>query len=320
MTTLTPPPVRHPATRPKASFHGRGGRCATPSPGRPLFSTVSRFWNDLKTAVLLGGLGGLLVLLGAQFGTSGAVVGLLLGIGTVAGSYWGSDRLALRAARAVPVGPDDFPAYHRIVRELAAEAGLPMPRLYVTPDAQPNAFATGRNARHAAVAVTRGLLDVLDTRELRAVLAHELAHVKNRDILLTSVAAALATAISFLANLVGLLQFAGSSEDDEAPGPIATLVALLIAPVAAGLLQLALSRSREFEADRTGAELLGTGRPLAGALQKIDRVARRVPMPVEPAQASKYLVNPLTGRAAWTSLFMTHPAVEQRIARLIQLR
>ena len=161
---------------------------------------------------------------------------------------------------------------------------------------------------------------MLDARELRAVLAHELAHVGNRDILLTSVAAALATAISFLANLVGFLPFAGSSEDDEHPGPIATLVSLLIAPIAAGLLQLALSRSREFEADRTGAELLHDGRALAGALAKIDHVARRVPMPVEPAQASKYLVNPLSGRASWTALFMTHPPVEQRIARLLQLR
>ena len=300
MTTLLPPPVRSPAARP-----------------RP-FSIARRGWNGVKTAVLLGGLGGLLVLLGSQFGETGAAVGLLLGLGTVGGSYWYSDRLALMAARAVPVGPDDFPAYHRIVRELATEAGLPMPRLYVTPDPQPNAFATGRNPRHAAVAVTRGLLDLLDARELRAVLAHELAHVGNRDILLTSVAAALATAVSSLANLAGFLPFLGNSDDDEQPGLLATLIAVLVAPVAAALLQLALSRSREFEADRTGAELLGSGHALASALAKIDRVARRVPMPVEPAQASKYLVNPLTGAGGWTALFSTHPPVEQRIARLIE--
>ncbi|MDP9429844.1 MAG: M48 family metalloprotease [Actinomycetota bacterium] len=281
---------------------------------------MRRSWNGIKTTVLLAGLGGLLVLLGAQFGQGGAAVGLVLGLGAVAGSYWYSDRLALMAARAVPVGPDDFPAYHRIVRELTTEAGLPMPRLYVTPDAQPNAFATGRNPRHAAVAVTRGLLELLDARELRAVLAHELAHVGNRDILITSVAAALATGISFLANLVGMLPFFGSSEDDEDPGPLATMVALLVAPIAAALLQLALSRSREFEADRTGAELIGDGSALAGALAKIDRVMRRVPMRVEPAQASKYLVHPLTGRGAWTALFMTHPPVEKRITRLLDLR
>ena len=315
MTTRMPSPVRTPATLPPYEPTGFR-RHAT----RPAFSAVRRGWNGVRTAVLLAGLGGLFVLLGAQFGRTGALVGLLLGLATVGSTYWFSDRLALKAARAVPVGPDDMPVYHRIVRELAAEAGLPMPRLYVTPDPQPNAFATGRNPRHAAVAVTRGLLDLLDARELRAVLAHELAHVGNRDILLTSVAAALATAISFLADLAGFLTFAGSSEDDEQPGLLATLVALMVAPVAAALLQLALSRSREFEADRTGAALLGDGRALASALAAIDRVARRVPMAVQPAQASKYLVHPLAGRGGWSALFLTHPPVEQRIARLMDVR
>ncbi len=238
---LMPSPVRSPARRPWPAMSGSGGRHTAGPRGRFAFSTVRRGWNGLKTAVLLATLGGLLVLLGAQFGQTGATIGLLLGIGTVAGSYWYSDRLALMAARAVPVGPEDMPTYHRIVRELTEAAGLPMPRLYVTPDAQPNAFATGRNPRHAAVAVTRGLLELVDARELRAVLAHELAHVGNRDILLTSVAAALATAVSYLANLVGLLPAFGSSEDDEQPGLLATMVALLVAPIAAALLQLALS-------------------------------------------------------------------------------
>ena len=291
---------------------------AAPTERRPPFSAIRRGWNGVKTAVLLAGLGGLLVLVGSAFGEAGAAVGLLLGLGTVAGSYWFSDQLALMAAGAVPVGPDDFPLYHRIVRELTTEAGLPMPRLYVTPDAQPNAFATGRHPRHAAVAVTRGLLDLVEARELRAVLAHELAHVGNRDILLTSVAAALATGIGFLANLAGMLPFFGASDDDEDPGLLATLVAALVAPVAAALLQLALSRSREFEADRTGAALSGDRYALAGALVKIDRAARRLPMPVDPGQAPKYLVNPLTGRqVAWAALFSTHPPVEQRVARLL---
>jgi heat shock protein HtpX len=315
-TSRVPAPRNGPWSAPGGG-HVSGHRRAPAS--RP-FSALRRSWNGIKTAVLLAGLGGLLVVLGAQFGRGGAVVGLVLGLGAVAGSYWYSDRLALMAARAVPVGPDDFPTYHRIVRELTTEAGLPMPRLYVTPDAQPNAFATGRNPRHAAVAVTRGLLELLDARELRAVLAHELAHVGNRDILITSVAAALATGISFLANLVGMLPFFGSSEDDEDPGPLATMVVLLVAPVAAALLQLALSRSREFEADRTGADLVGDGSALAGALARIDRVTRRIPMRVEPTQAPKYLVHPLAGRGAMTALFMTHPPVEQRIARLLDLR
>ena len=291
---------------------------APPSRRRPYFSTARIGWNGVKTAVLLGALGGLMVLLGSQFGTVGATIGLVVGLAAVGGSYWFSDRLALMAAGAVPVGNRELPVYHRIVQELAAEAGLPMPRLYVTPDRQPNAFATGRDPRHAAVAVTRGLLELLSPRELKAVLAHELAHVGNRDILLTSVAAALATGISFLANLIGWLPFFGSSDDDEDPGPLATLVTALIAPIAAALLQLALSRSREYEADRTGAALLGDGQALASALAKIDHAARRVPMPVEPSQASKYFVNPLRGdRRSLSVLFMTHPPVGDRIARLV---
>jgi heat shock protein HtpX len=321
MTTMLPGRPR-PAGVPDAFRGGVPGRTFAPAPRRrryrASFSAARRGWNGLKTAALLAGLGGLLVFLGSLFGRTGAVIGLALGLATVAGSYWFSDRVALRAAGAVPVDAGSAPVLHRIVSELCAEAGLPMPRLYVTPDRQPNAFATGRNPHHAAVAVTQGLLDLLTPAELRAVLAHELAHVGNRDILLTSVAAALATGISFVAQLAGWLPFVGNTEDDEAPSPLAAIAAVLVAPFAALLLQLALSRSREFEADATGARLSGDGRSLATALARIERGAQRVPMAVQPAQASKYIVNPLAGFPArsLSTLFMTHPPTAERIARL----
>lgn len=326
MTTVLSP--RRPSVRPSAHpiyrhhlapRHGLRPPAGRRIPARPAarFSRARATWNTVKTAVLLAALGGVLVLVGSLFGELGALVGLLAGLTMVGGSYWFSDRLALRAAGAVSVQPWELPEYHRIVRELCRDADLPMPRLYVTPDAQPNAFATGRNPRHAAVAVTRGLLDILTPRELRAVLAHELGHVANRDILITSVAAAVATGITFLANLAGWLPLFGSSDEEDAPSPLGLLIAALLAPFAAMLLQLALSRSREFHADRTGATLLGDGTALASALAKIDAVARRTPMHVEPAQAGKYLVNPLTGRTlALANLFSTHPPTAERIARL----
>ena len=283
------------------------------------FSWARSAWNTVKTAVLLAALGGLLVLVGSLFGELGTLLGLLAGLALVGGSYWFSDRLALRAARAIPVQPWEMPEYHRIVAELCREAGLPMPRLYLTPDAQPNAFATGRNPRHAAVAVTRGLLDVLDPHELRAVLAHELAHVGNRDVLLSSVAAAAATGITFLAEIAGWLPLFGGADEDDEPSPLGLLVAALLAPIAATLLQLALSRSREFAADRTGADLLGgDGRALASALAKIETAARRIPMHVDPAQSGKYFVHPLSGRSvAFARLFSTHPSTGERVARLL---
>ncbi len=325
MTTVLPDARRSPfgAMRPGMYVDRPGLQRRPPrsrSPHRPVFSLPRAGWNAVKTAVLLATLGGLLVLVGSLFGEVGAVLGLLLGLAAVGGSYWFSDRLALSAAGAVPVSRWEMPEYYGIVEELCDEAALPMPRLYVTPDAQPNAFATGRGPRHAAVAVTRGLLDVLTPAELRAVLAHELAHVGNRDVLLSSVAAALGTGISFLAHLVGWLPFVRPSDDDH-PGVIEPLIAALVAPFAAVLLQLALSRSREFAADRTGAQLLGDGRALASALAKIERAARRTPMDVEPAQAPKYLVHPLAGRpGALSVLFRTHPRTEDRIARLLDVR
>jgi heat shock protein HtpX len=274
--------------------------------------------NTFKTFVLLAGLGGLMVLIGSFFGRGGAILGLGLGLLLVGGSYWFSDKIAIKAARAVPVTEEEMPEYYRIMRELTMQAGMPMPKLYVTPDLQPNAFATGRNPNHAAVAVTQGILNILDWNELRGVLAHEISHVGNRDILIGSVAAAVATGISFIANMAmwGAM-FGGHRDDDEGGNPIAILLLALLAPMAAGLLQMALSRSREFEADRSGARLIGDGEPLARALLKLDQAARQIPMDVQPAQAQKYIVNPLTGRKVnFSSLFTTHPPTEARVERL----
>jgi heat shock protein HtpX len=278
--------------------------------------------NTLKTYVLLAGLGGLLVLVGGWLGgSSGAVIGLVFGLVMVGGSYWFSDTIAIRAARAVPVTEQEMPDYYRIVRELTERAGLPMPRLYVTPDLQPNAFATGRSPKKAAVAVTRGILEMLDWRELRGVLAHEISHVGNRDILIGSVAAAIAMGITFMGRMVmwGAMfgGMGGSRDDDRGGNPIGLLVLALLTPLAAMLMQMALSRSREFEADRSGARLTGEGEPLARALEKLELGARRIPMDVNPAQAQAYIVNPLTGRQVqFANLFRSHPSTADRVARL----
>jgi heat shock protein HtpX len=274
--------------------------------------------NNLKTAVLLGGLGGLMVLIGGFFGRGGLVVGFVLGVAIVGFSYWNSDKLAIRAARAVPVTEQEMPEYHAIVRDLAARAGIPMPRLYLSPDPQPNAFATGRNPEHAAVAVTEGILRVLDWDELKGVLAHEISHVGNRDILISSVAAAVATGITFVASMLRFAAiFGGGRSDQRGSNPIALIGMAILAPMAAGLLQMALSRSREFEADRTGARLLNDGEPLARALLKIDAAARARPMDIDPAHAQLFIINPLAGRKAdFGSMFRTHPATDDRVARL----
>lgn len=275
--------------------------------------------NTIKTYTLLAALGGLLMLIGSFFGRGGLFIGLVLGLVFVGGSYWFSDTLAIKSARAVPVTEAQMPEYHRIVRELTTAAGMPMPKLYVTPDLQPNAFATGRNPDHAAVAVTQGILNLLDWDELRGVLAHEISHVGNRDILIGSVAAAVAMGITFVARMAmwGAMFGGGGRDDDRGANPLALLAFSLLAPMAAAVIQMALSRSREYEADRTGALLIGDGEPLARALAKLDQGARAIPMDIDPAQASKYIVNPLTGRRVqFANLFSTHPPLEDRIARL----
>jgi heat shock protein HtpX len=273
--------------------------------------------NTIKTYVLLAALGGGLVLLGGSlWGGGGAAIGLILGLLFVGGSYWFSDKLAIRASRAEPVTEQQAPQLYRIVRELTGAATLPMPKVYVTPDQQPNAFATGRNPQHSAVAVTQGLLEILDENELRGVIAHELAHVRNRDILIGSVAAAIAMGITFVARMAMWGSFFGGS-DDEDGGGFGILLMAILAPVAALLLQMAISRSREFEADRVGSRLAGNPEGLARALEKLHVSAKRTPMNVHPAQAQAYIVNPLTGRhVSFANLFMTHPPVEERIARL----
>jgi heat shock protein HtpX len=273
--------------------------------------------NTFKTFVLLAFLGGLLILLGqALGGATGAIIGLALGLLIVGFSYWKSDTLAIKAARAVPVTEQEMPEYYAIVRELTQRADMPMPKLYVTPDQQPNAFATGRNPEHAAVAVTQGILRILDWDQLRGVLAHEISHVRNRDILIGSVAAAIALGITLIANFLQFSAFFGG-RDDDGPNPIALLALAILAPLAAGLLQMAISRGREFEADRSGARLIGDGEPLAQALQKLEAGARQIPMDIDPAHASAFIVNPLSGRKMnFGNLWRTHPSTEDRVARL----
>jgi heat shock protein HtpX len=278
--------------------------------------------NNLKTVLLLALLGALCMGIGAFFGQGGLVIGLLVGLVLVGGSYWFSDKLAIKAARARPVTEQEMPQYYAVVRELTERAGMPMPKLYVSPEMQPNAFATGRNPNHAAVAVTQGILQVLDWDELRGVLAHEISHVGNRDILIGSVAAAVAMGITFAARMAmwGGMFFGGGgrNRNDNFLGLIAMMI---LAPLAAGLLKMALSRSREYEADRSGAQLIGDGEPLARALLKIEHYSKQVPMKVDPAMATAYIINPLAGKpgkqsSSFSNLFRTHPPTDDRIARL----
>jgi heat shock protein HtpX len=275
--------------------------------------------NNFKTFVLLAALGGFLVLIGGQvWGGNGAVIGLGIGLVFVGGSYWFSDKIAIAASRAKPVSEQEAPDLYRIVRELATATNVPMPRLYMTPDMQPNAFATGRNEKRAVIAATRGLVELLDESEIRGVLAHELSHVKNKDILIGSVAAAVAMGITFIARMTmwGAM-FGGGNGNDRGGNPIGLLAMAILAPIAALFLQAAVSRSREFEADHDAAQTIGSGEPLARALEKLHEGTKQIPMNVNPAQASMYIANPLTGRRAnFAQLFSTHPPMEERVRRL----
>jgi heat shock protein HtpX len=279
--------------------------------------------NQLKTAFWLVLMSVLLVLVGRLwFGTTGTYVFLGLAIVMNASAYWFSDRIALASAQAAEVRPEEAPMLHRLADRLAIQYRVPKPRVYVSPDPSPNAFATGRNPSHAAICVNEGLLRILDEEELYGVLAHEFAHVRNRDILISSVVAVLAGAITLIANFAqwGLL-FGGFGGRDERDGQgagavLAGLLMVILAPIAALLIQLAVSRSREFEADHTGAEVSGDPMALASALRKLERATKVIPsQTAQPAFAHLYIVNPLGG-ATLSGLFSTHPPLEERIRRL----
>jgi heat shock protein HtpX len=280
--------------------------------------------NRVKTWILIAALGGLFVLIGAALGGSnGAIIALAIALVFNFSMYWFSDRIAIATTRSKPVTEQQAPDLYRIVRELAATNQMPMPRIHISEMAQPNAFATGRNPEHAAVSVTRGILDVLDERELRGVLAHELSHVANRDILISSVAAAIGMSITFLARFA--LWFGGGDDRENSFGIFGLLLAWVLAPIAAAIIQMAVSRSREYQADESGAILSRDPDALASALRKLDVAAGRVPVPatVSPAEAHLFIVNPFRGRQAGMSLanlFSTHPPTDQRVARLAEIK
>lgn len=276
--------------------------------------------NSLKTVLLLGALSGLLLVIGEVLGGANGLV-IAFGFAVVMNflSYWFSDKIVLKMYRARQVG-DDHPV-SRIVRRLATQAGLPMPRVYVIPTPSPNAFATGRNPQHAAVAVTEGTLRLLDERELEGVIAHELGHVRNRDILISSVAATIAAAIMMIARMAQFAAFFGGGHRDDRGGanPIALLATIIVAPLAAMLIQAAISRSREFVADATGATIAGSPYGLIGALKKLESASKQIPLDANPATSHMFIVKPFSGGGI-LAMFSTHPATEQRIQALMQLR
>jgi heat shock protein HtpX len=274
--------------------------------------------NTLKTAFLLTALTLLLVLIGSHWGENGAILAFVIAAAMNFFSYFYSDKLALAMYRAQPVTREQLPRAYEVVERMTQRLGLPMPKIYVIPADAPNAFATGRNPNHASVAVTQGILQLLNDDELEGVLAHELGHVRNRDILTSSIAATLAGAITLIARMGWWAEmFGGGGGHDRRGGGISTLLMLILAPFAAMLIQLAVSRSREYEADATGAHITGNPYALASALEKLDAYSKRIPMPGSPSTAHLFIVQPLLSRGDFANLFSTHPPIAKRIERLI---
>jgi len=277
--------------------------------------------NTIKSFILMAALTALLMVAGrAMGGDQGMTFALIVAFGMNFFAYWFSDKMALAMGRAQPLEPQQAPQLHATIQRLSSRAGLPMPRVYLIKSDTPNAFATGRNPEHAAIAVTSGLLRLMGPDELEGVLAHELGHVKNRDILISSIAAVMAGAISYLATMAqwGLIFGGFSRNDDEGGGgALSALLMMIVAPLAAALIQMAISRSREFQADATGAAICGKGQGLASALRQLENYNKKLPMQVNPATAQMYIVNPLS-RSNLANLFSTHPPIEERIRRLQQ--
>ncbi len=280
--------------------------------------------NTIKTGLLLGALTGLLMLIGGWFGgQNGVVIAFFFAVVMNFGSYWFSDKIVLSMYHAKAVSEGEAPELYAMVKNLALRASMPMPRVYIIPGETPNAFATGRNEQHAVVAVTEGILRILGRDELEGVIAHELTHIRNRDILIGSIAATLAGAIVMLANMAQwAAMFGGGSRDDDEGGGsniVGLILMAILAPIAATLIQMAISRSREYLADAGGAKISGKPYGLAGALEKLSRASQAIPMNANPSTAHMFIVNPLTGRSLM-NLFSTHPPIEERIARLRSMR
>ena len=277
--------------------------------------TQAGFTTKARTWLLLAALTALFVGIGAAIGGGFLWFFVVFSVLMNVAAYWGSDKFAILASRAKPVSESEAPDLYRVVRELSQLYDVPMPRVYIAPSEQPNAFATGRNPKHAAVAVTQGLLKYMPMDQIRGVLAHEFAHVKNRDILVSSIAAMIAGAISAIGNIFLWTSLFGGDDENSPLGAIGAIVAIVVGPVAATLIQLGISRQREYLADATAARVLGEGRPLAEALETLERGVQTVPMQVNPATAALYIVHPFRG-AGMANLFSTHPPLEERIRRL----